>query len=158
MNYTINHWMIKSKTSGNSPEALWNDAIDYFTWCEANPIYKTEIIKQTGEQINTEYPRPFNLPALCLHCGVTVQYMNDIARNTQAGTYHLVAQKILQVIYAQNFEYSMVGIFNANMTIRKLDLGKDSDNVTGGGATVNIEVVTSAVELSRSEYDRNIEN
>jgi len=145
--------MIKSRASGNKPEDLWDDAVEYFMWCEANPIYKQEMIKQTGDIVDIKYPRPFNLPALCLHCGITVQYMNDIARNSQAGEYHLVAQKILQVIYAQNFEYSMVGIFNANMTIRKLDLGREAEG-GGSGATIHIEVVGNGPELSRSEYEK----
>lgn len=152
---TINHWMIKSRSSGNKPENLWDDAVEYFMWCEANPIFKTEVIKQTGGQITTEYPRPFNLPALCLHCGITVQYLNDISRNSQAGDYHLVAQKILQVVYAQNFEYAMVGIFNANMSIKKLDLGSDVD--TGKSAsTIHIEVINieDAPKLSSSEYEK----
>lgn len=155
MDTTINHWMVKSKASGNRPEDLWDDAIEYFMWCEANPIYKQEVIKQTGAQVTTEYPRPFNLPALCLHCGVTPQYINDIARNSAAGDYYLVAQKILQVIYAQNFEYSMVGIFNANMTIRKLDLGGDVESGKSS-STINIEVIKgdNAPLLSNSEYDK----
>ena len=145
--------MIKSKTSGNKAEDLWEDAVQYFMWCEQNPIYKTEVIKQTGATVTTEYPRPFNLPALCIHCGVTAQYLNDISRNAQAGDYHYVAQKILQVIYAQNFEYSMVGIFNANMAIRKLDLGGDAEGVKTA-STVNIEVVKDGPRLSRSEYEK----
>src|SRR6187401_3330852 len=155
MDYTINHWIVKAKSSGNKPEDLWNDAKEYFMWCEANPIYKTEVIKQTGDKVNTTFPRPFNLPALCLHCGVTPQYITDIARNPQAGDYHLVAQKIMQVIYAQNFEHSMVGIFNANMTIRKLDLGGEGESLKST-ATINIEVITDASvpALSNSEFDK----
>ena len=155
MDNTINHWMIKSRSSGNKPEDLWNDAVEYFMWCEANPIYKQEMIKQTGDIVDIKYPRPFNLPALCLHCGVTVQYMNDMARNSQAGEYHLVVQKILQVIYAQNFEYAMVGIFNANMSVRKLNLGNESEG-GNSGATVHIEVIKNDAtpKLSNSEFEK----
>jgi len=155
MDNTVNHWMVKARSSGNRPEDLWNDALEYFMWCEANPIYKEEVIKQTGAVVATQYPRPFNLPALCLHCGITVQYINDIARNSAAGDYHLVAQKILQVIYAQNFEYAMVGIFNANMSIRKLDLGRDVDG-GNGATTVHIEVIKpdDMPKLSNSEFEK----
>lgn len=149
---TINHWMVKAKTSGTTPEDLWNDAKEYFMWCESNPIYKDEMIKQTGQVVPVYFPRPFNLPALCLHCGITVGYINDMARNKAAGDYHLVAQKILQVIYSQNLEYAMVGIFNANVTIRKLGLGAEDDK-SNLPAVVQINVV-KAQELSDSEYDR----
>ena len=78
MDATVNHWMVQAKTSGTTAETLWNDAKEYFMWCENNPIFKQEVVKQTGLVVNTEYPRPFNLPALCLHCGVTVGYIVDI--------------------------------------------------------------------------------
>jgi DNA-packaging protein gp3 len=137
---TINHWMITSKISGESAESLWEDAKDYFMWCEANPIFKDEMIKQTGDVVNVRYPRPFNLAALCIHCGVTVSYINSMARNQAAGDYYYVAQKILQVIYSQNLEYAMVGIFNANMTARKLNLGVGDDE-SKAPAIINISVI-----------------
>lgn len=137
---TINHWMIKSKISGDTAESLWDDAKDYFMWCEANPIYKQEMIKQTGAITEIAYPRPFNLAALCLHCGVTVSYITSMAKNKSAGDYHLVAQKILQVIYSQNLEFAMVGIFNSVVTSKKLNLGNEDE---GGKvpATINISVI-----------------
>jgi hypothetical protein len=148
---TINHWMIKGKVSGDTAESLWEDAKQYFMWCEQNPIYKDEIIKQTGAITAVAYPRPFNLAALCIHCGVTVGYINSIAKNKQAGEFHLVAQKILSVIYSQNLEYAMVGIYNANITAKKLNLGSDEE---GGKAPaqINIQVIENgAPQLLENE-------
>jgi len=153
-NATINHWMVTAKTHGTSAEDLWEDAKDYFMWCESNPIYKDEMIKQTGAVILATCPRPFNLPALCLHCGITVQYIMDMAKNKAGGDYHLVAQKILQVIYAQNLEYAMVGIFNPVVTAKKLNLGT-TDEQGKVPSIVNVTVVKPAgtPELASNEYD-----
>jgi hypothetical protein len=140
MDETINHWMIKSKMSGDDALSLWEDACEYFQWCEANPIFKEEMIKQTGAVVKMQCPRPFNLPALCIHCGVTVGYINSMAKNAAAGEYHLVAQKILQVIYSQNLEFAMVGIFNSNITSKKLGLGS-GDEEGKAPAQVNIQVI-----------------
>jgi hypothetical protein len=140
MENTVNHWMVKAKVSGDSAESLWNDAKEYFMWCEANPIYKQEMVRQTGATVDVEVPRPFNLAALCIHCGVTIGYINSMAKNKAAGNYHLVAQKILQVIYSQNLEYAMVGIFNPQITAKKLNLG-NGDDESKAPATVNITVV-----------------
>lgn len=155
MNSTINHWMITAGASGTTPESLMEDAKKYFMWCEANPIYKDEIVKQTGAQTKIEVPRPFNLPALCLHCGVTPQYINDCARNPQAGNFHLVAQWILQVIYAQNLEYAMVGIFNSVLTAKKLNLGVQEE-AGKLAAIVNISVVQSenTPRLAENEIEK----
>lgn len=137
---TINHWMVKAKVSGDSAESLWEDAKEYFMWCERNPIYKQEMIRQTGALVDVAVPRPFNLAALCIHCGVTVSYINSMAKNVAAGDYHLVAQKILQVIYSQNLEFAMTGIFNANITAKKLNLGVNDDEGKVP-ATVQINVI-----------------
>lgn len=155
---TINHWMVKAKTSGTQAEDLWNDAKEYFMWCESNPIYKQEMIKQTGQIVNITYPRPFNLPALCLHCGVTVAYINSMAKNSSAGDYNLVALKILQVIYSQNLEYAMVGIFNSNVTVKKLNLGVD-ENDGKAPAIINISVIENgAPPMLTNEQEAKEEN
>lgn len=155
MEQTMNHWMVKSTGVGDSAQGLWESAKLYFMWCEANPIYKKEVVRQTGAFVDSEVPRPFNLPALCLHCGVTPGYIMDMARNVKAGDYHLVAQRILQVIYSQNLEYAMVGIFNPVVTAKKLNLGTNEEQ--GKVATqINIEVVKGdgIPELAESEFEK----
>lgn len=155
---TINHFMVKSKVSGDTAEDLWNDAVEYFLWCERNPIYKDEMVRQTGEIVAMEVPRAFNLAALCIHCGVTVSYINSMARNQNAGDYYYVAQKILSVIYSQNLEYAMSGIFNANITAKKLNLG-ESDAEGKAPAIINISVVNDgAPPLLSSEQEAKTEN
>lgn len=137
---TINHWMIKAESSGTTPECLWNDACRYFMWCEANPIKYQEVARQTGLPYTVTKPRPFNLSALCLHCGVTIAYMREMAKNRDAGEYHLVVQKILQVIYSQKLEYGLVGVYNAPLVAKDLMLGVSEE---GGklAAVINITVL-----------------
>jgi hypothetical protein len=152
-NTTINHWMVKSKMSGNTAESLWEDAKEYFMWCESHPIWKQEMIKQTGLVTEVNYPRPFNLAALSIHCGVTVSYIVSMSKNASAGDYHHVAQKILQVIYSQNLEYAMVGIFNSNITARKLGLGVNDDE-SKAPAIINISVIDNhAPDLLTNEQE-----
>jgi hypothetical protein len=151
---TINHWMIKPKASGTTAQDLHNDAKEYFMWCEKNPIYKQEIIKQTGQSMVVEYPRPFNLPALCIHCGISVGYLNDMAQNPQAQEFYMVAQWIMQVIYAQNLEYGMVGIFSSVLTAKKLNLGV-SEETKESGAVIQINRIIPPGEkpLAENEFD-----
>jgi len=152
---TVNHWMVKAHAGDGSAEQLWESACAYFMWCEANPIYKDEMIKQTGDIVSAVMPRPFNLPALCLHCGVTPGYINDMARNAKAGTLSLVCQRILMVIYSQNLEYAMVGIFNPVISAKKLNLGAN-DEQGRTAATINIEVIKGGTvpELADSEFEK----
>jgi hypothetical protein len=152
---TINHWMIKAQAGDGSAEQLWESAKRYFMWCEANPIYKQEMVRQTGALAAMECPRPFNLPALCLHCGITPGYVNDMARNTKVGVLSLVCQRILMVIYSQNLEYAMVGIFNPVISAKKLNLGS-ADEQGKSSATIHIEVIKGGTvpELADSEFEK----
>lgn len=152
MDETINHWMIKSQASGSTPESLYEDAKQYFMWCEANPIKVPQIVVQTGAQTMVHKTRPYNLPALCVHCGVTVGYINDMSRKPAAQEWYQVAQWILAVIYSQNLEYSMVGVFNANITKAKLGLGNREDEIKAP-AVIEMKVVNSADVPSLAENE-----
>lgn len=150
-NGTINHWMIKSYGVGDTPKELWESACRYFMWCEKNPIEKQEMIKQTGAIVINYVPRPFNLAALCVHLGVSPQYINDCARNKDSGDYQMVAQRILAVIYAQKYEYAVAGIFNAVLVGK--DLGFDKGEQLKSAAVINISIDKSGPPLITNEQD-----
>lgn len=151
---TINHWMVKSIGIGKSPEDLWGSACQYFMWCESNPIYKTEMVRQTGALAYIELPRPFNLPALCIHLGVSPSYILDISRRTDAGEYHLVGLRIMQVIWAQKYENAVTGVFNANIVGRDLGLGED--NSFKAPAIIQISIDQSSPPLISNESEAKI--
>lgn len=154
---TVNHWMVKGKASGDTAESLYEDAKEYFMWCEAHPIKVPQTVAQTGAQIMVEKTRPFNLPALCVHCGVTVGYINDMSRKPEAKEWYAVAQWILACIYSQNLEYAMVGIFNGNITRAKLGLGKDEDEIKAP-ATIVMKLVDSSdvPQLGENEIEETV--
>lgn len=149
---TVNHWMVRSYGVGTTAEDLWESAKRYFMWCESNPIYKKELIKQTGAMVTTECPRPFNLPALCIHLGVSPSYILDIANRKEAGEYYLVAQRILSIIYAQKYENAVAGIFNPVLVGKDLSLG-NGDEGTKVPAVINITVDNSGPDLLTNEQE-----
>jgi DNA-packaging protein gp3 len=149
---TINHWMIKSYGIGTSAEDLWKAACQYFMWCEANPITASEVVKQTGAQTTYTKPRAFNLPALCLHLGCAVSYILDNSVRPAAGEYYMVCQRILQVIYAQKYEYSMAGIFPAALVGKELNLGFEDEQVKRP-SVINVVVEGNSPPLISNESD-----
>ena len=124
------HWQIakrKVEAYGATPEDVWNKALAYFEWCTNNPIDKGEVLKTgrlQGATGNVKVPRPYNEAALCIHVGITREYLYEGLRSKDE-TYKAVCQKILYIIEAQILEYSMVGVFNPLVGIKKLGL----DNV-----------------------------
>lgn len=149
---TVNHWMVKSIGIGKTAEELWNNACLYFGWCELNPIIADEVIKQTGAQTQYRKPRAYNLPALCLHLGCSVGYILDNANNPNAGEYYMVCQRIMQVIYAQKYEYSMAGVFPAALVGKELSLGMETEEVKKP-AIINITIDNTSPALISNESE-----
>lgn len=149
MNCTENHYMKHSVGIGQTGEELWAAAVGYFMWCESKPIYKPELIR-TGELAGTvtqiPFPRPFSLEALCIHLGVTSQYIRETAKNPNAKDFYFVAQRILQVIYTQVYEHAIVGIYNAPLVKAAHNIG-ENDSTGKLAAIVNIQVIEQNAPL-----------
>lgn len=151
MTSTINHWVIKSQGVGQTAEDLWNAACRYFMWCELSPVYKPML--SNGEIVQMPIPRPFTLAGLCVHCGITAEYLQDVSRNRDANDFYFVAQRIVQVIYTQKLENGMAGVYNANIVRSELKLG-DNNSATKLPAIIKITTIeNSAPPMLTNEQD-----
>lgn len=133
-------------------QGVWNDAVEYFKWCEANPIITKHTImvgKDAGKKVEKESPRPYQIKELCLFCGCTEEWLKEIKRSKRKdSTYYHVISRILYVIYTQNASMAMIGAYNPIMTAKLLGMDNEDDTV-GGSVTVN--VVQGLPALSDSE-------
>jgi hypothetical protein len=135
-----------------TPEILWQAAQEYFRWCEKNPWYKQEQLKQPkiikdkeGNQklisiVEIPTARPYTLGGLCIFLDVNSQYFNDFKNSLlgdkeekieEGGRAHsktlkkdfsLVISRIEEIIRTQKYEGAAVGAFNANIIARDLGL------------------------------------
>lgn len=150
---TVNHWVIKPSALGLTAEDLWKKACEHWEWQENHPVYKPEVIRNTGEIKQIPIPRPFTVAALCLHCGITYQYLKDISKNPDGGDFYLVAQRILQVIYTQKLENAIAGVYNAPIVARELRIG-EGDATGKLPAVIKIYTVEgSSMPLLTNEQD-----
>lgn len=139
----LQHWQIVNNNRtvvSNTPEMLWSNAVQYFQWCDDNPL-ETKITvttgKEAGNHVKKIQPRPYSVKALCLHCNVLEEYIRDLrASGTNAGEWYHVVSKILYIIYTQNLEYAITDTFNPIMISKVLNMEKD--DVPSGGVTVKI--------------------
>lgn len=141
-NLADNHWD-KIPTQWDTPEELWYAAVGYFEWCIDNPIDKPELIRagpESGKTISAQIPRPLLLSGLCLHIGATAKYIREMAANADNGDWYAVCQKILQVIYTQVIENTMVGNYNAPFTAKYMRIDRDEDQKAL--PVINIQVIT----------------
>lgn len=149
------HWEVVAAgvVAANTPQELWQQACDYFKWCDEHPIVNTKTItsgKTAGGEYKDRTIRPYNLKAFCLHAGLTEQYVRDIRNSKDEGSeYYHVISRVLYIIYVQNHELATVGVFNPIFTAKVLNVGQDDTPA----APIKIEVVNSEMELSSSENE-----
>jgi hypothetical protein len=152
------HWRVINsggRTISNTPEELWNQAVEYFRWCDEHPILAKRTLtsgKTQGEKVTVEFKRPYSIKAMCLHCNISERYIKDMLEsNAKDSEWVMVVEKIMMLIYTQNLEGAIVDLYNPIMVSKVLNMDKDTQET---GSNVRIEIVTSeANQLANSENE-----
>lgn len=146
-----NHWDIPMRVT-NTVEDLWANAIEYFKWCDQNPIRAKRTVtqgKEIGRKVEIEKIRPYSLKALCLHCGVTEEYIKDLMKSPKDSLAYLVVGRILTNIYVQTYELAMVGEISPVLAGKVLNM----DTQDEGPQKVVIEYVGDLPKLAKTENE-----
>lgn len=157
-----NHWEILASGRvivSNTPEELWANAVEYFKWCDNNPLEINEVVKvgkEAGTTIANKKTRPYTVKGLCIHCGITEQYLNDLSRmKDDASDYYFVVSRIGYVIHTQNLEYAMINEFNPVLTGRVLNI--DAGDELPSNIKVIVDRNTPPLAKSENEILENLD-
>ena len=145
------HWEVDFRVT-NTPQDLWRNAVEYFKWCDMNPIRPKRTLqagKESGKKVELELIRPYSIKAMCLHCGITEDYLKDMRNADKTSEAYLIVSRILMNIYVQNQEMAMVGEFNPVFTAKVLNM----DSEDSGPQKVMIEYVGDLPQLANSENE-----
>lgn len=152
----MQHWQLVNAstiTVSNTAEDLWSNATEYFKWCDEHPIeIKKTLVsgKEAGKIVLTETPRPYSVKGLCIHCGILQEYIRDIQQTKdKSSKYYMVISTILYLIFVQNQELAMIGVYNPVFTQRVLNMDKDDTPVSA----ITVNVVHGLPQLSNSESE-----
>lgn len=133
-------------------DIMWLAAQEYFKWCDENPWYKTEQLKNPGKPFMNEKgkyivadsvvhlpnARPYTLNGLCIFLDVNTHYFihfKDSIENKKGKKYQdfsTVITRIEEIIRTQKYEGAAVGAFNANIIARDLGLIDKIDHTSNG--------------------------
>ena len=151
-----NHWEVVNAGRirvSSEPEDLWDNACEYFKWCDENPIETKKTLtsgKEAGKIVVDVQTRPYSKKGLCIHCGILEEYLNDLRQiKDRESLWYIVVSKILYIIYVQNLELATLGVFNPIFVSKVLGMEKD-DTPTSG---IKIQIVQGLPELSVSENE-----
>lgn len=111
----------------NSPKEMLERAIEYFKWCEDNPLGEHKIFAQQGAIVDGEvkHKRPYTQAGLCVYLGISEQTWRNYRDSNP--DYFEVTKLITDAMYDQKFAGASAGIFNANIIARDLGLKDKSE-------------------------------
>ena len=133
-------WKLRSKHGRDklfaTPELLWEAAVEYFNWCDENPVVKQDFVGKDGDQVERKLGRPYTQSGLCVYLDCSEQMFRDASKRDD---FFEVCTRISQIIKTQKFDGAAVGIFNANIIARDLGL-KDQTDVTSNNEQIKFNI------------------
>ena len=123
------------KPTFSSPEVLWDAALEYFDWVEANPLWEYKSYQYQGVPVQDQIPkmRAMTEGALCIFLDISTSswanYKND-------KDFLEVTTRICEIIRAQKFEGAAAEFLNPNIIAR--DLGLVDKKETSGSVVLHI--------------------
>ena len=145
-----------------TPAILWKEAVQYFEWCEVNPLYKTEAFAYQGRVVLKDVPvlRAMSFKGLCLYLNVNQKYFIDFKKSLAEDEedFSQVIERIESVIYNQKFEGAAAGLLKENIIARDLQL-KDSTDISTLGKEIKPNFAVNFAAMSSEaleEIERNL--
>lgn len=116
-----------------TPEDMWSKALEYFEWCDSNPIDETKLFSFQGEVTSGKAPhiRAMTQAGLCAFLNIGVSTWHDYKKKDE---FSEVTSLIESVMYEQKFSGAAAGMLNANIIARDLGLvDKSSSDISVQG-------------------------
>lgn len=142
-----NKYYLMAKNAGRpriyaTPDELWKDALDYFAWCDENPIYTIEYYGKDAIKCKVPHQRPYTWTGLYIWCDVC-----DLKLYWKRDEFISILTCIENCIYTQKFEGAAVGIFSAYIISRDLGLREAKDiDVKSDGKPIAPQIVLQPFE------------
>lgn len=136
-----------------TPQQLWTKMRQYFKDSDLNPIVIPRTVingKKAGEQVHELKIRPYSVKAMCMHCGITEEYINDVLQAPDdKNEWKIVIKTGLAIIYVQIYEMGMLGEFSPIFAAKAIAMDKEDT----GPQKVTIEYVGDLPPLAKSENE-----
>ena len=108
-----------------TPEDLWNKAVEYFEWVDKNPFVTLKRVSsdKKGDETTEDYKkRPYTIHGFCVFAKVNTDYWNQLKRLEGREDFSRIIKEVEDIIYSNKFEGATSGLFNPNIIARDLGL------------------------------------
>jgi len=140
-------WSARSSHGRNpifkDPEQLWDACVEYFNWCEENPLLEEKIFHANGviTRDSVAKMRAMTISGLCLFIDICEKTWLNYKNNND---FLQVITRAEKTIYNQKFTGAAADLLNANIIARDLGLiDKIAQETTG---TIQVNTTTMSAE------------
>ena len=133
-----NYWQFRNKHGRDhqyTPDALWDEFVQYCQWIEDNPLHEEKQFAFQGVVTTHDAPkmRAMTISGFCLFADIAMKTFYEYAKKDD---YSNITTRIEDAIYQQKLEGAAADLLNPNIIARELGL-KDQQEITGkDGAAV----------------------
>ena len=143
-------WKLRSKHGRNklfaSPELLWDAAVEYFQWCDENPLKEEKIFHFQGKITKSDQNkmRAYTLNGLFLYLDCDNSYFRQFKKSLKGKEdslskgFFTVITRIEKTIYEQKFTGAAADLLNPNIIAKDLGIS-DKKEIKG---IISIEQIT----------------
>ncbi len=136
----------------SSASILWEEACEYFKWCDENPLDDEQGFAYQGTVTRENFPklRAYTLNGLCLFLNVNEAYFRQF-NTADKPEFADVIYRIEKAIYEQQYTGAAANKLNPNIIARALGL-KDRTDTTSGDLpvkSINIAIDGKNIDLSK---------
>src|ERR1700744_2628547 len=134
-----------------SPKLLWEACVQYFQWCEDNPLIEIDYVGGAGKKVKKPKMRAFTIQGLCRYLDTNTQWFNQFEeslkneereKTPRDEEFSVILTRVREIIYDQKFTGAAAGFLNPMIIARDLSL-RDKAEVSGpNGGPIQTQQIT----------------
>lgn len=139
---------------------LWEAAVEYFQWCDSNPLSRNEPVKFEGSMTveAIEVGRPYTLTGLCIWLGCSESYFRNCRSDKSTDEFLTVVDMIEQTVRDQQLSGAIVNIFNGPLVSKLQELVDKTDVTTKGESIAAPAINIYNMAPPFAEAEKEVEN
>lgn len=148
-------WELRSKHGRDrlfaTPELLWEACVEYFLWCEDNPLIEIDYVGGAGKKVKKPKMRAFTIEGLTRYLDCNSHYFSQFESSLSADDkiddhlakdFSSIVTRVRGIIYEQKFTGAAAGFLNPMIIARDLGL-RDKAELSGpNGGPLQVQSIT----------------
>ena len=122
----------------SSPDILWESCLEYFQWCEDNPLQEEKVFHTNGviTRADVGKMRAMTVSGLCIFLDIDQSTWDNYRNEESYKDFFLIITRAEKVIRTQKFTGAAADMLNPNIIARDLGLSDKSELTGANGGPI----------------------